>query len=231
MTLLPVGNAGFDARGMLPWFGIAGLVIGGMLAVVDSLAIRLWPAGAAAAVDTVFLVIVTGALHLDGLGDAADGLLGHHPPEKALRIMKDSRIGAMGLAAVVSCLLVKWAGISALGPHRIPLLILVPAFARASVVFGMQALPYGRPDGGLGHPFFDRPLNASDYWVPAGLCMVSLLLGWRGVWLIIAFAAVVFTVVTYYRRRLGCITGDMMGAMIEVSEAALFLLVAMEIGS
>ncbi len=49
--------------------------------------------------------------HLDGLGNAADGMLGHRSREKALEIMKDSRIGAMGLMAVFCCLLIKWAGI------------------------------------------------------------------------------------------------------------------------
>jgi len=231
LTILPTGNAGFDARGMLPWFGVVGLVIGVLLAMVDALACRLWPAGVAAAVDTVFLVIVTGALHLDGLGDAADGLLAHHPLEKALKIMKDSRIGAMGLVAVLSCILLKWGGISALDHHRTAVLILVPAFARTSVLFGMRALPYGRPEGGLGHPFFDNPLNASDYYVLAGLCAVSMLLGGRGLWLVISYFAVVFAVVLFYRRRLGCLTGDMMGAMIETTESALFLLAAAGAGA
>jgi adenosylcobinamide-GDP ribazoletransferase len=176
--------------------------------------------------DVILLAILTGAFHLDGLGDTADGLFSHRPREKILEIMKDSRIGVMGMVAVVSVLAVKWAGISGLGANRTALLILVPAYARCAMLFGMRALDYGRPQGGTGLPFFSRALRLRDFWALIPVGILSLVLGLPVLALAIGFAAITAALVAYYRRRLGCITGDMLGAMAEVTEAGLFLLAA-----
>ena len=174
----------------------------------------------------ILLAILTGAFHLDGLGDTADGLFSHRPRERILEIMKDSRIGVMGVVAVVSVLAVKWAGINGLGANRTALLVLVPAYARCGMLFGMRALDYGRPQGGTGLAFFSRTLRLRDFWALIPLGLLSLVLGLPVLTLAIGFAAITAALIAYYRRRLGCITGDMLGAMAEVTEAGLFLLAA-----
>jgi adenosylcobinamide-GDP ribazoletransferase len=228
MSIIPLGDRQvFEPKAMLPFFPLVGLILGGILALGDLLFKSLWPGPVAALLDLILLVILTGGLHLDGLGDTADGLYGRRTREKALAIMKDSRIGAMALLAIVLSLAVKWAGMAALGPGRSFFLLIIPAYARGSILFGVRYLPYGRPEGGTGHDFFqDRPVLA-DFWgllMPAG---ISLFLGWHGFLLNLAFSATVVLILTYYRRKLGCITGDMLGAMTEISEAALFLTAGM----
>lgn len=227
ITILPVGkNVGFHPTGMIPFFPAAGLVLGAILAFCDQIFIHFWSMPVAAVLDVVLLIIMTGALHIDGLGDAADGMLAHHSREKALSIMKDSRIGVMALVAVVCTLAVKWGGILDLEVHRAFLLLLIPAFSRSTMLFGIKYLPYGRPEGGTGHDLFDAPLPWSSFWGLGVLLILALFLGLKGLWLIFCFMAVTVIIILYYKKRLGCITGDTLGAMTEVSEALLFLLVA-----
>jgi adenosylcobinamide-GDP ribazoletransferase len=227
LTLLPLGKSEtFDSQGMTPYFPMVGIIVGALVSIFDKIALLFWPLPAVAAMDVVFLAVVTGAFHLDGLGDTADGLLGHRPREKALEIMKDSRIGAMGLMAIFSCLLIKWAGILSLDAHqRTLILILVPAYSRSGMLFGMRYLPYGRT-AGTAISFFQNTVEPMDFKWMALPVLFSVFLGWRGLLLNLMFAGVLATILGYYRNRMGCITGDMLGAMTEVMEAALFLVIA-----
>lgn len=223
LTLLPVRPGREVAPAdMAPFFPLAGLVIGTVLAAVDAVAVRLWPAPAAAAVDLLCLVAVTGALHLDGLADTADGLYGFRTKERALEIMKDSRVGAMGLSAVVCSVLAKWAGLASLGGDRLPLLLAIPALSRSAMLFGFKLLPYGRQTG-TGKAFFDHPLTWRGFW---GLAVAALVLapaGRRALVVLAAFVAATTGILIWYQRKIGCITGDMLGAMTEVTETAMFL--------
>ncbi|MBR9980818.1 MAG: adenosylcobinamide-GDP ribazoletransferase [Desulfatitalea sp.] len=232
LTILPVGQIRhFDPRGTLVQFPLGGLLIGILLVIVDSVAGSIWDPAATAVIDVVTLALITGALHLDGLADTADGLYGRRPPEKALAIMKDSRIGAIGMVAVVCCLGIKWAGLAGIAHQRAVWLLLIPAFARTTVLFGTRILPYGRPGGGTGHPFFQNPLRIRDFWgVAALLALTTMISGWGVLWIVIGSAGLMVGVLTYYRVKINCITGDMLGAMIEVTETGLFLLIAASMG-
>ena len=226
ITILPVGKSKtFDPKGMVQFFPIVGIMLGAMVAAFDHVALRLWPGPVASLLDVVFLVIVTGAFHLDGLGDAADGLLGHRSGEKTLAIMKDSRIGVMGLVAILCGLSIKWGGIMSLDANRSLLLVIIPAYARGGMLFGIRFLEYGRPNGGTGHDFFGHGLKLSAFWgllIPAAM---SAFLGWRGALLIFLFILITSSILLYYKKRIGCITGDMLGAMCETTESLLFLFV------
>jgi adenosylcobinamide-GDP ribazoletransferase len=143
--------------------------------------------------------------------------------------MKDSRIGAMALVTVVAVLALKWSGLAGLKTHRILLLALIPAYARSAMLFGIRALPYGRSSDGTGYDLFVTPLGSRDFSGFLVVAVLSLLLGWPAVILNLGFLLMVGVMLTYYRRKIGCITGDMLGAMAEVTESVLFLLMAMEI--
>jgi len=227
ITILPVGKpVPFDPRKMMPFFPAVGILLGIFVAIFDRIVLRVWNEPAVALLDVFLLATVTGAFHLDGLGDTADGLLGQRSREKALTIMKDSRIGAMGLVAVVFGLALKWSGIAGLDVNRSLLLVIVPAYARSGALFGIRFLEYGRPGGGTGLDFFKEKLGLSAFWglaLPVGL---SLFLGWQALWLMLCFAIITSTILFYYKKRMGCITGDMLGAAIEISEAGLFMLVS-----
>ena len=228
ITVLPLGPRGLYApREMIAWFPLVGLAIGILLCVIDWLASQIWSPGAAAVLDVIFLMLVTGAFHLDGLGDTAEGLYGHGDRERALAIMKDSRIGTMALVTVVACLALKTVGIAGLQSDRSFVLLLVPAYARGAMLFGILWLPYGRSEEGTGYDLFGTPLTKGTFAGFVPLVGLSFLLGWRMVALNLLFLLVVFVTLVYYKRKIGCITGDMLGAMTETTETLLFFVLSM----
>jgi len=225
LTILPVGKPGlFKPDKMIPFFPIVGIIAGLMLAVFDQIALLIWTPPVVAVLDVIFLVIITGAFHIDGLGDAADGLLGHRSKESALAIMKDSRIGVMGLVAILCVLAMKTCGILEINVQKSLLLVIIPAYARAGTLFGIKFLKYGRSQGGTAHALFGTRLKISDFWGLLVPIILSLFLGLRGIRLIIIFFFLTFIILLYYHKRMGCITGDMLGAITEIEEALLFLL-------
>jgi adenosylcobinamide-GDP ribazoletransferase len=223
LTILPVGEHAVPPARMTPFFPLVGLLLGALIGAFDFVAIYWWPRPVVGALDVVLLLILTGALHMDGLGDSADGLYGQRSPQKALAIMKDSRVGAMGAIAMAACILLKAAALAALPAPRIVFLLVIPALARSTPLVAMRLLPYGRPEGGTGSAFFQKALRLRDYWALPLVLALGALTGMRLGALLIVFALTLIVVLSYYRRKLGCITGDMLGALIEVTEACLLL--------
>ncbi|MGQ9653797.1 MAG: adenosylcobinamide-GDP ribazoletransferase [Thermodesulfobacteriota bacterium] len=229
MTILPVGDgdrwrAGFTVA----WLPVVGLILGGLWAAFDAVAGVLFPLPLRAGLDVLFMVVVTGGLHLDGLADTADGILSHRGPEEALRIMKDSRIGTWGVLAVVAVLGLKFQALSE-GPlgQRALTLALVPAYGRLAMALGVELLPYGRGTEGMAHGLF-----SGKGWRQCTIPVLlvggsSTLLGWRDALLVNAFFVLATAcVLCFYHRRMRCITGDMLGALGEVTECALLVALA-----
>jgi adenosylcobinamide-GDP ribazoletransferase len=214
---------------MIAWFPVVGLLVGGLLAGFDALVSQLWAPSAVAVLDLILLMLLTGALHLDGLGDTADGLYGQRSAAKALEIMKDSRIGSMALVTVLAVLALKCSGLAGLAEHRLLLLLLIPAYARSAMLFGIRGLPYGRSKEGTGYDLFETPLSVRDFSGFMGVAVLSLLLGWSALLLNLVFFLLVVVILVYYRRKMGCITGDMLGAMAELTESVLFFFMAMKV--
>lgn len=224
ITAIPLGKPRpFDPKGIIIHFPLAGLAVGLVLALFDIVASAVWPPLVASVLDVVLLAAITGAFHLDGLADMADGLYGQREREKALAIMKDSRVGAMGLVAVACVLLVKSAGLGNIDHTRFLALLVVPALSRSAMMIGMRFLPYARGDEGTGSPFFETPLSTMDFKFVALPVFLSLFLGWRGLLMILVFVVATALLILFYRRKLGGITGDLLGAMVEILEAILFL--------
>lgn len=168
ITILPTGeNPHFSPSGMIRFFPVVGLLIGALLIVFDLIVSIFFYEGIVVLFDVLFLVAITGAFHLDGVGDTADGIFSHRSREKALLIMKDSRTGMMGLVAVVCTLAVKFAGIYSVkvycsGTTAMLFFLIIPAYARASIIFGIKYLKYGR-ESGTGYDFFSRELEYKDF--------------------------------------------------------------------
>jgi adenosylcobinamide-GDP ribazoletransferase len=227
ITVLPGGRGGeFKPARMIPYFPLVGLLLGVLAAGFDWAAAHLWQRPLVSLLDVVLLVILTGAFHIDGLGDTADGLFSHRSRERVLEIMKDSRIGAMGLVAVAATLAIKCGALAELEHQRSWLIFLIPGYSRAGILFAMRRLPYGRPGGGTGKAFFERRLKWNAFWGLAPLIGISLILGSSALLLNLGWGLCVAAMIWFYRRRIGCVTGDMLGAMVETTEAALFLLMA-----
>ena len=199
LTLVPCGTTThFDARRALPFFPLVGLLIGGLLVMVDRIGLHLWNASTASILTLTVLAAISGALHLDGLADTADGLYGQRPPEKALEIMKDSRIGAMGMVVVLFCVALKWAGLTGTGTHRWLWLLVVPAYSRSSVLFAIYRLPYGRPSGGTGERFFETPLHRNDFWGLIPVVVISLALGLKALLVLGVFGLMLFGMLAFF---------------------------------
>ncbi len=218
---LPV-KVDFDATAMKRFFPVVGVVLGFIVASCDHIFYMVFPRGVVSFLDVVVFILLTGGLHLDGLGDAADGIFSGASVDRALEIMKDSRMGTMGVLALLCVIGIKWGGIYGLGGKRFLCLCLVPAYSRTSMLIGMRYLPYCRKMG-TARDFFEKEVGISTFYPFFTVALFSILLGWACVALNLAFVIICWAMVLFYKKRLGCITGDTLGAMCELSEALLFL--------
>lgn len=214
----------------MAWFPLVGLVIGGILGLVD-LGLRwVLPPTVRAALVVTLWVMLTGALHLDGLMDCCDGLLAARAPERRLDILRDSRVGAFAVVGAVCLLLVKFAAVSELSPaSRLGALFVVPALSRAAVVYAVRAYPYARPGPGLGQIFRDG-LTWREVAIAAVTAVLAALvaLGWLGVVLAGVIWVITAAIAWWVRSRIPGLTGDVYGAINELTELGglLFVLVA-----
>lgn len=226
LTILPVpagwsGDEESLARS-IPFFPLVGLLIGLIAAGFDYCVGLVLPVLPASVLTVVLLICLTGGLHMDGLADTADGFYSARPRGEMMEIMRDSRIGVMGVLAVVTVLLLKVALLANIGgSSRWVLVLMLPLAGRAAIVTLMTALPYARPQGGLATLFSGRASWPSCLWAWGLTLAVS---GWlaQGTGLagaILALAATAF-VCLYNRHVLGGYTGDTLGAACEVAEIA-----------
>lgn len=233
LTVIPIPfkkDASFVPKAAVPFFPVAGLVIGVILALLDWFFGWCFNRTIAAALDVAILICLTGALHIDGLADSGDGLFSHKPTLKALEIMRDSRIGSMGMATVVVVLLIKFAALTGIESHRFLMLLLIPALARTGLVFAMLRLPYLRKEDGLAGPFFVSSLPWLFVVVLLLVLAALVYTGLTGLIVIAGYLVSTVLIMLFYHKRMGGVTGDMLGAMIEVQEAFLLLLAAVNTG-
>lgn len=210
-----------------PFFPLVGLALGLILVGLDRAFLKVLAEPAVDWVLVVGLVLLTGGLHLEGLADACDGLFGGHTREQRLEIMRDPRIGAYGAIALLSVLALKWAGLASLPPAvRVEGLLLAPCLSRWALLPAMAAFPYAREEG-LGRAF-----HPSAGWAAltlggvTALTAAAALLGWAGPVLAVATAATALLLGLYATVRLGGLTGDVYGALVEAGEVATLLLIA-----
>jgi adenosylcobinamide-GDP ribazoletransferase len=164
---------------------------------------------------------LTGALHLDGWGDCCDALFVPVSRERRLEIMKDPRLGGFGAAGLILLLVVKLAALEGVlrSPHALPALIALPALARWAAVIAAKAYPSARP-GGMGD-FFRRGLGRRELVIATALAGLAVApLGWRGPILWAAAGLALLAMAHLARRRLGGLTGDVYGAIIELAETS-----------
>jgi adenosylcobinamide-GDP ribazoletransferase len=228
-TYLPVpawvGHSEEHLRGAIHYLPVIGLLVGCTGAATLLLGSLLWPPLVAVVASTVATILLTGALHEDGLADATDGFGGGRTREQALAIMKDPRIGAFGALALVLALLLKVACLQAVVPARAALLLVSGhALSRFGVVVLMACLPYACQTGASRARVFAQDVSSASIAV-AGLAAIAPLallgaptLGGAGA------AGVVGGIWgLYLRRRLGGYTGDSMGAAQQLMELGFYL--------
>jgi len=224
--LTPLGGARPPTPAALRWFPVVGLALGLLLGALWWVAGQLWPPPVAAVLVVAADLGLTGMLHVDGLADAADGLLPPLPRSRRLEVMATPSVGAFGVAAVGLTLLARVAALAVLRPA--PLLLAgLWCLSRTGMAATVDRVPYGRA-GGLASAFRGRPVPllvvaaallaslaaASGWALPAGPVAVASAAG--------GFAAVVWL----GWRRVGGYTGDVLGAAGVVAETAGLLVAA-----
>ena len=221
LTTLPVrapanwqnGDSGRAAG----WYPFVGMVVGTLVALGFALFSLYFPPLVTGALTLMLWVTFTGGLHLDGLADCCDGLLHASNPERRLEIMKDSRMGAFGGMGLVLALLLKLSALASLPDARVvPAILFAASLGRWFIILaGFQ--PLARP-GGMGADFSSGLQRSSLLWgglIPLGL---AIYLGIPGILSLgIAFLAV-FLLLRFVRARIGGVTGDVFGLIVEVVE-------------
>ena len=235
LTRVPVGRkAVFDAKDVARsarWFPLVGALLGLISLGALWLLSRLFPPLVVAVLIVAIDAALTGAMHFDGLADTADGFGGGHTREDVLRIMRDHAIGSYGAVALILVIALKIAAIATLAgsTRSFPGLFLAPVLGRWSTVLLSATQAYARPPRddtptSVGSPtrLVGRPeliiasVTAVVFAVAAGrwfggagfllVAVASICWGWR------------------CRRRIGGVTGDTLGAGIEMSECLVLLL-------
>ncbi|MEE9239676.1 MAG: adenosylcobinamide-GDP ribazoletransferase [bacterium] len=233
LSVLPIpGRDADQMSSALPWFPLAGAALGGILygmaLLLDGWSGGGWPEGVAAAV-LLGSVMLTGAFHLDGLADWADGFGGGHTSQEALAIMKDSRIGAFGVIALVLVLLIKWVSLARLVESDAFIWIVAAYIVSRTMQAELAAwLPYARPEGGTAASIVQgaRPFHRICALISA-LIMVLILGGPAGVLALGAGWVACRGFGWWCRRRLGGVTGDLLGAGSEIVETLILVIYAL----
>jgi len=209
-------------------YPLVGLLFGVLLWLASYL-LQGTPAPLHAALLLALWVLLSGALHLDGLADSADAWLGGFGDrERTLQIMKDPRSGPIAVVTLVLVLLLKFCALWVLVERGAgALLVLAPVVGRAAMLGLFLGTPYVRP-GGLGQALAEHLPRRAAGWVLLGSMLLCLLLGGlRAVWPMVVAIGVFLWLRRLMCQRLGGATGDTAGALLELLELAVVLALAL----
>ena len=218
------------------YFPVVGGIIGLILAGLNWLLGLFLPSAVVNGLLIVSLVVISGALHLDGLADTCDGIAGYKTVEARWQVMRDSRVGAFGIIGVFLLLLLKYVSLSSVPESWLmATLVLMPVVSRWAMVYAVFTYPYARPEG-LGKAFkqetswqrfaiatvitlvvaigLARLANVTYFYLAGSAIMF-------GVWVIVVALA------TYLKRKFSGLTGDTYGAINETAEVGVLILICL----
>ncbi|MEM1276960.1 MAG: adenosylcobinamide-GDP ribazoletransferase [Pseudomonadota bacterium] len=229
LTRLPIGTHCWDEDRLARasrYFALTGALVGAIGATVWWVAGQHLPPAVAAGLAIATGVLISGALHEDGLADTADALGGHVDREKALEIMRDSRIGTYGAVAVMLSLGLRWAALASFAaPTGVLAIIAAAAIGRALMVPATRIAGYARPSG-LGALVEDGARWSEIAFALVTATALCLLLGATALWALVVAAAIAWLILRLQLRRLGGYTGDGLGAIAHVAETAALVTLA-----
>ncbi|MDQ8735264.1 adenosylcobinamide-GDP ribazoletransferase [Paenibacillus sp. LHD-38] len=218
------------------YFPMAGAIIGACIYAITWLLALFVPAWPSAVLVLIFWTALSGGLHLDGWMDTADGVLSHRSRERMLEIMKDSRVGAMGVLAAVFLLLFKASLLAELLQHENfklygPLFVIIPMWSRAWMSTAIAGWPFARKGEGIAilfHEVKGAQAAAALLITAVGTALILRLIGISIDEIVLCLLAIVFCVfvvggmlASWLNHKLGGLTGDTYGAMNEAIEAVL----------
>ena len=209
-------------------FPVVGIIVGLILAGLYWLLRLVLPPAVVSGLLLICLVGLTGGLHLDGFVDTCDGIASRQTPEARREVMRDSRAGALGMVGVCCLLIVKYVSLNSVPENLMMMtLVLMPVVSRWAMVYAIFAHPYARPSG-LGKVFKQaasrRRLAIATLIALAVVLALARLPGFvimLGVW------AVVVAMAAYLKGKFSGLTGDTYGAINEVAEVSVLILVCL----
>jgi len=209
------------------YFPMVGLIIGGCLVCSNLLLSFFLPRSVVDGMLIVILVLITGSIHLDALADTVDGIASGKERNEKLRIMKDGQVGAMGAVAVFLVLMLKYLALAALPEYlKNQSLLLMPVMGRWSQVSVAYFSDYAGIKKGLGFPMTRHvtPL-IFIFTTIISVLVAAYLFHYRG--FIIAVLVVSFCLLysLFFKRALGGVTGDVLGAANEITEVAVLFMI------
>ncbi|MBE3143854.1 MAG: adenosylcobinamide-GDP ribazoletransferase [Planctomycetes bacterium] len=199
------------------WFPVIGAVIGGLVAAAYYGLSLVFPSLLAAALAASVWIGLTGGLHLDGLADCCDGMLNASSRERRLEIMKDPRLGTFGGVGLLLAILLKIICLYSLPTSMVWIAVPLAAVVGRWLLLPAGKQPLARP-GGMGADFTSG-LNKAAF-IQAGLVVgiLTALAGWRGLLVILVVYVVTWLVLCLAKARLGGVTGDVLGLVVELAE-------------
>ncbi len=229
LTIVPILGAEAasqaEVESSFAWFPLVGAGIGAMLVAED------WVLGAILghAIRSIVIILsltaITGAIHLDGLSDTFDAIGAGRDREKALHILRDSRVGAFGAAAIFFSLALKIVALAGLGAwKRTDALILAPAMARWAMVAVSYRMEYLRERGAGSALLGNHTANRNFAIATATVLVLAIVLVSRAALSAFALSVLLaFTIRRVYLRWLGGVTGDLIGACGEMVETVVLI--------
>ncbi len=225
LTTLPVGisetwQPGDSGRAAF-WYPVVGLAVGGLVWLAW-LGLNLWFTPLVSAVLALGVWVgLTGGLHLDGLADCCDALPASVVVERRLEILKDPHLGTFGGIGLIIVLFAKAAALSALAPSQGLGIVLAATLGRW-LILPASRLPQARP-GGMGADFA-AGVRPAAFWITATLPIsLAVLLGMQGAFAVLAALISGAALLRLAWKRIGGVTGDVLGALVEVAETAVLL--------
>jgi len=210
------------------YFPVVGIIIGLILVGLNSLFKLFLPSPVVHVLLVVSSVVITGALHLDGFVDICDGIAGHKTPEERWQVMHGSWVGAFGIIGACCLLLVKYVSLNSV-PETLLMatLVLMPVISRWTMVYAVFAYPYAKPSG-LGKVFkqeasWQKLVMATLIALVVAIVLAKLM----GVAIMLGIWIIITVMATYLKRKFAGLTGDTYGAINEVAEVCVLILVCL----
>lgn len=223
LTVFPVPQK-VDLKKAPSYFPVVGLLLGMILFGINVLLRHLLGDGVGAIGTLLSLIALTRGLHLDGLADTFDALFSAKDPEGALQVMRDPRLGAFGVLGLVGLLLLKYQLILELQVNFQEALLVFPVLGRLAPLFPMYALPYLRQEG-KAKAFLPISLKTVVFGCLFSLTVSVWAFGWKGVWLFLSSVGFSLILCFFFKRRFKGVTGDVLGAFVELTEAFVLLVI------
>ncbi|MFH1031542.1 MAG: adenosylcobinamide-GDP ribazoletransferase [Chloroflexota bacterium] len=230
LTTIPV-KRGFTAEQIgrsTGYFPLVGIIIGLILAGLNYALGLILPFSVVNALLIVAIVVLSGALHLDGLVDTCDGIAGHRTPEERWQVMHDSHAGGFGVIGAALLLLVKFVSLNNVPPSvMLFTLVAAPVTSRWSMVYAIFAYPYARP-AGLGKSFKEAT-GWKQFTIATLITLAITIVLFKFGGLVILFGAwlLVILLVFYLKRKFAGLTGDTYGAINEIVETGVFIIIGL----